>query len=115
MAGLPASHNSKAMIMTEQRRVVFNDSVSTDRLPDWAAGGVAAIEWLQQRGFWREIGGRLKIQREGGYAGIDAFQFPDSTGLCACPDLRSLSVDRSTDIAAGRRADGIFRTVPRPT
>jgi hypothetical protein len=61
--------------MSEQRRVVFHKAVSTDRMPDWSTGGVAVIEWMQQRGLWHQLGERLKIQREGGYVGIDAFQF----------------------------------------
>jgi Transposase DDE domain len=61
--------------MAERRRVVFREQSSSDRLPDWASTGVVLIEWLRQRGLWQEITDRLKIQREGGYTGIDAFVF----------------------------------------
>ncbi|MDP1569244.1 MAG: hypothetical protein Q8L86_04505 [Vicinamibacterales bacterium] len=33
------------------------------------------MEWLRQQGQWEEAVERLKIQREGGYAGIDALMF----------------------------------------
>ena len=47
----------------------------SERLPDWASTGVLIIEWLQRQGLWAEVADRLKVQREGGYAGIDAFVF----------------------------------------
>lgn len=59
--------------MAEQRRVVFGNRTTSDRLPDWASTGVFIIEWLQQQGLWTEVTARLKVQREGGYAGVDAF------------------------------------------
>jgi hypothetical protein len=63
-------------MMAEQRRVVLQDGVvQGDRLPDWASGGVVIIEWLRQHGQWEEAVERLRIQREGGYAGIDALMF----------------------------------------
>lgn len=61
--------------MTQKRRVVFGNRTPSDRLPDWASTGVFVIEWLQKEGLWREISERLQVQREGGYAGIDAFVF----------------------------------------
>jgi len=36
---------------------------------------VVIIEWMRQQGLWEEATDRLRIQREGGYAGIDAFVF----------------------------------------
>ncbi|OGV74741.1 MAG: hypothetical protein A3K18_15135 [Lentisphaerae bacterium RIFOXYA12_64_32] len=44
-------------------------------MPDWANDGVFIIEWLRQQGLWAEAAERLQIQREGGYAGIDALMF----------------------------------------
>lgn len=61
--------------MAAGRRIVFDDPAATDRIPDWASTGVVIIEWLQARGLWQEATARLKIQREGGYAGIDALLF----------------------------------------
>ena len=61
--------------MAEQRRVVFGNRTASERLPDWASTGVFIIEWLHRQGLWTEITDRLKVQREGGYAGIDAFVF----------------------------------------
>lgn len=61
--------------MTEKRRVVVKARVPGDRLPDWTSGGVVIVEWLRQHQQWQEAVQRLKIQREGGYAGIDALMF----------------------------------------
>jgi hypothetical protein len=61
--------------MTENRSVVFDAAGPSERLPDWARDGFVAIEWLREQGLWEQIVERLKIQREGGYVGIDAFQF----------------------------------------
>jgi hypothetical protein len=61
--------------MAEQRRVVFGNRTASERLPDWASTGVVIIEWLHRQGLWAEVTDRLKVQREGGYAGIDAFMF----------------------------------------
>jgi len=75
MASLPTSNNKEVLTMAEQRIVVFDKAATTGRLPDWARAGVFIIEWLQQHRLWQEAARRLKIQREGGYAGIDAFLF----------------------------------------
>lgn len=61
--------------MAEDRQVVFGEIERTDRLPDWASTGTVVIEWMQQHGLWEQATERLKIQREGGYAGIDALLF----------------------------------------
>jgi hypothetical protein len=61
--------------MPEQRRVVFGARRRSDRLPEWANQGVFIIEWLRQKGLWAEAAERLKVQREGGYAGIDGLMF----------------------------------------
>lgn len=61
--------------MAETRRVVFGDAPTSDRLPDWARNGAVTIEQMRAAGTWEEAQRRLTIQREGGYAGIDALQF----------------------------------------
>ena len=61
--------------MPQEHRLVFGEKETTDRLPEWASKGAFMIEWLQGRGLWDEAAERLKIQREGGYAGIDMFLF----------------------------------------
>ena len=61
--------------MAERRRVVFGKRVPSNRLPDWASTGVVILEWLRRQGLLQEVTDGLKIQREGGYAGIDAFVF----------------------------------------
>jgi hypothetical protein len=61
--------------MPEGRRVVFDQDVNLDRLPEWSNEGAIVIEWLQQNGMWQESGERLQLQREGGYCGQDALLF----------------------------------------
>ncbi|MCP5069364.1 MAG: hypothetical protein GY946_22595 [bacterium] len=61
--------------MAEERRVVFGDAERTYRLPDWANDGAVLVEWMREHRAWPRAMERLKIQREGGYAGIDGFLF----------------------------------------
>ena len=70
--------------MPEYRRIV-KPRVVGDRLPEWASGGVVILEWLRQQGRWEEAMDLLKVQREGGYAGVDALLFLIyyfASGLC---------------------------------
>lgn len=60
--------------MTEHRRIVKPRAVG-DRLPEWASGGLVVLEWLRQQGRWEEATDLLRVQREGGYAGVDALLF----------------------------------------
>lgn len=48
---------------------------SADRLPDWASKGVVVLAWLEGRGALDAIAERLRIQREGGYVGVDLVMF----------------------------------------
>lgn len=43
----------------------------TDRLPDWAASGFTLVRDLERRGVLEALSERVRIRREGGYAGID--------------------------------------------
>ncbi len=61
--------------MAHHRRVVLENRVPSDRIPEWATSGVLLIEWLERQGTWSEMTDRARIQREGGYAGIDAVLF----------------------------------------
>ena len=61
--------------MSERQRVVYEERSNSARVPDWASAGVVLIEWLRGQGLWGPLTERLKIQREGGYPGIDAFVF----------------------------------------
>lgn len=60
--------------MTKHRRIV-KPRVVGDRLPEWTSGGVVILEWLRLQGLWEEAKGLLKVQREGGYVGVDALLF----------------------------------------
>lgn len=48
---------------------------ATTRLPDWASEGAVVVEWLHAHGVLDGIGERLRIQREGGYVGLDLVLF----------------------------------------
>jgi len=61
--------------MTHYRRTVTSSEKNTERLPDWAAAGTALLLDLIRREQLAEVSERLKIRREGGYAGIDVFVF----------------------------------------
>jgi hypothetical protein len=58
--------------MTYHREVVVKRRGPGARLPEWATAGAEVVHWLTERGLWEAAGERLKVQREGGYAGIDA-------------------------------------------
>jgi hypothetical protein len=49
--------------------------VETDRLPEWANEGAALVDGLHERGVLDGIADRLRIQREGGYVGLDLVLF----------------------------------------
>ena len=55
--------------------VIGSRKENADRLPDWASEGSLLVEWMRRRGVVGEIGERLRIQREGGYAGVDLLLF----------------------------------------
>ena len=55
--------------------VTFESKSSTDRLPDHLSEGVVLLQWLEGSGLLSEIEDRLRIQREGGYCGIDLAVF----------------------------------------
>ena len=57
------------------RSVISAKRVKTDRLPEWANEGSVLVEWLHRRGLLDGIADRLKIQREGGYVGLDLVLF----------------------------------------
>ena len=61
--------------MAKERRVVIQKKAHSDRLPDWASEGSVLAECLSQSGILEEIGKRLRVQREGGYVGLDVLLF----------------------------------------
>ncbi len=61
--------------MTRCRRTVTSTEKNTERLPDWAAAGVALLLYLIRRSMLAEVAKRLEIRREGGFAAIDVFVF----------------------------------------
>jgi hypothetical protein len=61
--------------MTRAKKIVTWAPVDATRLPDWTAEGVALVADLERRELLELLGERLRIRREGGYAGIDVFLF----------------------------------------
>ena len=62
--------------MARSKRIVINaKKIGTDRLPEWANEGAVLVQGLHERGVLDGIGGRLQIQREGGYVGLDLVLF----------------------------------------
>ena len=61
--------------MSQTTRSVTWSPKDAARLPDWASGGCALIERLRQSGALAKVGERLRITRQGGYAGLDMFLF----------------------------------------
>lgn len=58
-----------------KRTVTSRKKENLDRLPDWAAEGAVIVEWLDENGLLDGLGERLRIQREGGYVGLDLVLF----------------------------------------
>ena len=61
--------------MAKKRRVDIQEKAETDRLPEWSSEGAILAEWLEKEGVLEEIGERLRVQREGGYVGLDVLLF----------------------------------------
>lgn len=61
--------------MTRRRRLVTREPGSDDRLPDFAGLGALTLLELSDEGTLDEVGRRLRIRREGGFAGLDLFVF----------------------------------------
>lgn len=65
----------KEKSVTKRRRVSVDEKTCSDRLPDWASEGAVLAEFLEQTGILEQIGKRLRVQREGGYVGVDILLF----------------------------------------
>lgn len=57
------------------RTVTCGRKPKTDRLPEWAGEGAVVVQWLFATGAIEQITERLRIQREGGYIGVDLVLF----------------------------------------
>src|SRR5262245_18319248 len=57
------------------RTVTCGKRPKTDRLPEWAGEGAVVVLWLYEIGAIEQIIDRLRIQREGGYIGVDVVLF----------------------------------------
>ena len=61
--------------MARSQQIVTMMDKETSRLPDWAAPGVALAGDWQRRGVLADVATRLRVQRQGGYSGIDMVAF----------------------------------------
>ena len=58
--------------MPKERRTVIRGRGQGSKLPDWSNEGVAVVTLLKETGLLDQIESRFRIQRSGGYVGIDA-------------------------------------------
>ena len=61
--------------MTKKTMVVTPSRRPSARIPDTFAEGAALVTLLSERGFFREVIERLKVDRGSGYTGVDAVLF----------------------------------------
>lgn len=61
--------------MLEDIEVVTTAPRAPTVLPEWLRVGVGLLLRLVRRGVWQELAERLRVQRSGGYVGIDAVLF----------------------------------------
>jgi len=61
--------------MTEDVDIITAEAVQRQELPEWLNTGVALLLHLSDTTRLKMIAQRLRVQREGGYSGIDAFVF----------------------------------------
>ncbi|NOY27972.1 MAG: hypothetical protein GXP62_19070 [Oligoflexia bacterium] len=59
--------------MTEDMPIVTAEPLPQPVFPAWLNEAVVLLMQLVKSGYWEKIAQRLKVQREGGYAGIDGF------------------------------------------
>lgn len=65
--------------MASYKRIVTSEKLDPGRLPHWASQYAIATQWMMQQGILEQIGQRLRIARQGGYTGLDAFLFLGGT------------------------------------
>jgi hypothetical protein len=56
-------------------RSVIDSEQTSNELPQWLSEGVLAIDYLARRQRLEDVSKRLRVRRQGGYAGIDVFLF----------------------------------------
>ena len=61
--------------MPYSTEVVTKDREARTSLPAWLAEGAALVLYLEERGVLAQVAERLRVNRQGGYAGFDAFVF----------------------------------------
>lgn len=71
---------------------VTEGSENTSRLPDWGSQFVVLVGVLRKRGWLTIISDALRVQREGGYVGLDAFLYLLGMFCWARPDRRKRSI-----------------------
>jgi len=61
--------------MPRIRRSVIGNAQTSNELPEWLSEGVLVIDYLARRRTLEQVALRLRVRRQGGYAGIDVFVF----------------------------------------
>lgn len=61
--------------MTEDTLIVTIEPTQRRAFPEWLNEGVALLLHLVATGRWNVLAERLRVQRQGGYSGIDGFLF----------------------------------------
>jgi len=63
------------VIMTEDMDITTAGPMQRLAFPEWLNEGMALLLHLVETGRWKAMADRLRVQREGGYSGIDGFLF----------------------------------------
>jgi hypothetical protein len=61
--------------MVSRKLIVTPEKVHPGLLPQWASQYVVAMQWLAEQGILAQIEQKLQIVRQGGYVGVDGFNF----------------------------------------
>jgi len=70
--------------MVTRKVLVMSEKAHPGLLPPWATQYVVAMQWLAERGVLEQVEQKLQIVRQGGYAGVDGFNFflPITSAAC---------------------------------
>jgi hypothetical protein len=79
--------------MVARKVIVTPEKVHPGLLPAWATQYVVALQWLAERGVLEQLEQKLRVERQGGYAGVDGFNFflPITSAACSAGCRSSVS------------------------
>jgi hypothetical protein len=61
--------------MVTRKIIITPEKAHPGLLPPWATQYVVATQWLAERGILEQVEQKLEVVRQGGYAGVDGFNF----------------------------------------